>query len=150
MASVERVAHESIDQMPYVGIKNSRHELLSQKVELTLRKVKQRTDVGVVLPVVVAERSFVVAEELGDTIVCAHLPALGHGLVDFELDRAVLAHRVYEAIGNAGCSRRRRDLIAAGIKGIWDAERIVAVGQNNRIAIAVVRRSRPGECRSLC
>src|SRR6266478_3844588 len=112
----KRVAHEAVRQMANIGVQDARNELTAEQVELTLREVKKRAYVRVVLTVVIAERAFVVAEQFGNTVVRAHLPVLGERLVDFELHRLVNAHRVHESVRNSVWSR------VAGYVGIGDAE----------------------------
>src|SRR6185369_11749023 len=129
----KRVAHKAVRQVTDVSVEHARAELTTEQVELTLREVKQRADVRVVLAVVITERTFVVAEQLGNTVVRAHLPVLGERLVDFELHRLVDADRIDETV---------RDPVRAGQAGngrVGYAERIVSGAIDGTVAVAIGR-----------
>ena len=72
VVSTQRVAHEAVHQVVNVRVQNARHELLPQEVEVSAGEVKQRTDVRIVLTVVVAERTLVIALQLGNPVVRTH------------------------------------------------------------------------------
>src|SRR5882672_10000944 len=89
VVAAKRVADEAIRQVTNIRVQHAGHELLSEQVEIAAGKVKQRADVRIILAVVIAERTFVVAKQLSNTVVRAHLPASRHRLVDFELHSPV-------------------------------------------------------------
>ena len=62
MVAAKRVAHKAVRQMTNVRVQHARYKLLTQEVEVSAREVKQRADVRIVLAVIVAERTFVVAQ----------------------------------------------------------------------------------------
>src|SRR5215831_14540267 len=84
-----------------VRVQYARDKLLAEEVEVPAGEVEQRADVGIVLTVVITERTLVVALKLRNTVVRAHLPASGERFIDFELHCLILADRIYEAIRNA-------------------------------------------------
>src|SRR5207245_788198 len=86
-------------------------------------------DVGVVLSVVIAERTFVIAEELRNAVVGAQLPVLGERLVDFELHRLVDADRINETVLDAVFTDDCGQLIASRVEGVRYTHRVIAVHQ---------------------
>src|SRR5262249_35322617 len=92
------------------------------------REVEERADSRVGLAIVIAEVAFEVALEGRDAPVGKQLPAIGEALVEFDLDRLVIADRVGEAIRHsirAGIARRLAILTVRRIANI--AERVAFV-----------------------
>ena len=64
-------------------------------------EVKQTADVGILLPVVIAEEAFVVAAQTRETVACRELPHFFKALIHSELICPIAPDRIRETIGNA-------------------------------------------------
>src|SRR2546425_7436435 len=72
----EAVAAEHIDDVSTISAERSYCELIAQQVEISLGKVKERTDSGIGLTVVVTQVAFKVSSQAGNTPVEEALPTV--------------------------------------------------------------------------
>ncbi len=93
------IAGVNVDDVPAVSVQWSDCVLITKHTGDAIGEVEQRADVGIGLPVIVAERAFVVAGQAGNTPVGAQHPVVGERLVEFEFHRLVDVANLREAVG---------------------------------------------------
>ena len=76
LSVIEYIAEVPVGYLLAVGIQHAGQELIAEQAKITGSEVEQRADARVRLPVVVAERTFEVAEQLGNPIVGPQLPVV--------------------------------------------------------------------------
>src|SRR5947199_10515955 len=89
-----------------VCIERTNRELVTQQVQHAGSEIKQRADAGVSLPVIIAERAFIVSAQISQTVVKPHQPVPAERLVQFKFSSLIIANRIHEAVSNAIGHRR--------------------------------------------
>src|ERR1700716_2230579 len=86
-----------------IAIQEPNTLLVSDKSEHAFSEVEQRTDAGVGLAVVVAERAFVIPAQLRYPVIGGDCPVVAEGLIHFKFDSLVFTLRVLVSVWLAVC-----------------------------------------------
>src|SRR2546423_9603268 len=80
----ETVAAIHVYDVPAIAVKRSNGKLISEQVQVSRRKVKQRADTRIGLTIIVAQVTFEVPLELGNAPVKEPLPPVGEAAIEFD------------------------------------------------------------------
>src|SRR5437870_10028832 len=94
----EAVAAEHVDDVPTITVEWSYRELIAQQVKISRGKVKERTDSGIGLTVVVTQVAFKVSSQAGNTPVEEALPTVCEPAIQLNLQRLVVTYRIRETV----------------------------------------------------
>src|SRR4029453_486646 len=96
---VEGIAAVHVNDVPTITVEWSHSKLITEQIEISFSEVKQRTDAGISLTVVIAKVTLEVALQLGYAPIEEALPSVRERAVEFNLERSILTHGVGEPIG---------------------------------------------------